>query len=783
MAKKTPRPNVKITSVDGKSVIPTNEIASALKDYKRYQTYTKTFRNPDPILNNTKEGKEKGIQLFADMKRDCHIASCLERLTQTVTRYPFAVTPSGETQQDIDAAEFMYGQVKKHYYNLITFILDAIAMGFSVSEFWSESKDLAEISKLKKRRQERFSFDENGELLMKTETDQNGGAIPQEGFIVATYREEDNNLFGDGILSDCFWPWWFKKNGMLFWANALERFNQPVAIGTFPGGTKPEKQEEFLEALESIQSDYAIVIPEGWKVELKAALESGAFTTFENFQGFLDRAISKRILGAAVNEGEQKFGSKGSNETTKDISDERIEAAAEFAVSVVNEIVFPRFCSWNFTLEKNPEFTILYKNKKLTREEAETFQIFSNMGLAVLVDDIYEAQGLKKPEPDDLVLYKGKSIYYKEVATENEKIAAGNSPPRPQNFAEPTTIPEGADKPYSPGDDSSSDKIVIADGKLIDEVFAGTTKDLRAAHDEQQLIGLVDKAGDYVAASKALEKYKPKNLESAWREVIELGRWLGEYSVVQQAQGMQFAEPGIKFDKAFEASFRKLKPKEAIAWLKAKIPVTKKVYDQLEGDAKNAAFYVAGLEDIDMINAMREKMIQALAKGIPYEQFARDLTTSTGADPFFANMKTAFYTNIHQAMAAQDYEALERIKDIVPYRRYSAVLDSHTRPEHAKWHDFVAAADDAIWDYLYALLMDYNCRCRITAASDDDYSRLADSSATTRGDGEYKKLETNPTQMNTDKLKELLKVKNEYANYLDGKLGSWDKIMAEMKGK
>jgi len=764
-----------------KSVIPNKEIATAKQDYNRYQSYIKMRRNPDPILNKTKDGKEKGIALFADMKRDCHIASCLERLTQTVTRFPFTVTPAGETQQDIDAAEFLQEQIKKHYYNLVTFILDAIPMGFSVSEFWSESKSLAEISKLKKRRQERFTFDENGELLMKTESNQNGEAIPQEGFIVAVYREEDNNKFGEGIFSDCFWPWWLKKNGLLFWANALERFNQPIAVGTFPSGSGDEKKADFLESLEAIQSDYAITIPEGWKVELVKAMEVGSFNTFENFQGFMDRAISKRINGAAVNEGEQKFGSKGSNEITKDISDERIESAAEFAASVINTTLGPRLCDWNFTLDAYPEFSILYENKKITKEEAEVIQILATAGMAVPADGIYEAQGWKVPEKDELVLYKGKMIAYGEIAKENEKIAPGNTAlpaSLPASFAEYIMgKAEQTDEPIA------ADKIVISDGQLIDDVFAGIGDSLRAAYDERQVIDLVDKADDYMAASKNLKKYKPKKLDEAWREVIELGRWLGEYSVAQQTAGMQFADPVFKVEEAFEASFRKLSPKEAIAWLKSKIPVTKAIYRQLDMASKNAAFYVAGLEDIELINAVREKMIQSLQKGIPFEQFIADLKMSSGADPFFSNMKTAFYTNIHQAMAAQDYEALERIKDIVPYRRYSAVLDSHTRPEHAKWHNFVAAASDPIWNYLYSLLMDFNCRCRITATTESDYKRLAQRSAGIRGDGKYPEFKNNPTLANQGKLKEILKVKTEYADYLDSKLGSWAKIMAKIEGQ
>ncbi len=784
-------PTVKPTAAEqkiqtAKRQVPDQAIATAKRDYKRYQAYIKTYKNPDRILNKTKEGKEKGVELFAEMKRDCHIAGCLDRLTLAITRNPFAVTPGGETTQDLEAAEFVSGQIAKYYYDLVAFILDAVPMGYSVSEFWCTKAVPAEIAALKKRRQERFTFDEEGLVLLKTESSPNGEAILQEGFIVATYKEEDGNKFGDGVMSDCFWPWWFKKNAMLFWANYLERFNQPIVIGTFPAGTLEEKQDEFLEALESIQSDFALTIPEGWKAEFAKAMDSGAAASFENFIGHLERSISRRILGSAINEGEQKFGSKGSDETSKDINDERIEAVAEFAAKWINDTLVARLCAWNFDLETPPVFSILYANKKITKDEAETLEIMSKCGVAIPAEKIYDAHSWKVPEDNDLVLYKGKLIFYKEIPAENLKFLPAGQPGVPTNFAEPAAPATVTAKTASP-----ADKQVAADGDLVDETFAAAASDLRAAYDEQQLVGLVANAGDYSAASKALKKYKPKKLEEAWRDILTLGRWLGEYSVAQQATAQttaapaagQFAEPSIQVDKAFEASFRKLKPKEAIAWLKKKIPVTKKVYDQLEGAAKNAAFYVAGLEDLELINAMREKMIRALEKGIPFEQFARDLKTSTGADPFFSNMETAYYTNIHQAQVAQDYEALSRVRDLVPYLRFSAVMDSHTRTEHAKWHNFVAPANDPIWDYLYSLLMDFNCRCRITAATEGDYNSLADASAAIRGDGEYPKFETNPTVANTDKLKELLKVKAGYAEYLDGKLGSWAKIMQNLKGK
>lgn len=502
------------------SPIPKGAIATAKRDYQRYQSYIKTFRNPDPILSKTKDGREKGVALFAEMKRDCHISSCLRRLTLTVSRNPFAVVPGGDTPRDAEAADFLAAQLKPYYYDLVAFVLDAMPIGYSVTEFWCTGDgERTAIAALKKRRQDRFTFGEEGELLMRTESKKDGEPIPQEGFIVATYQEEDNNKWGDGIMSTCFWPWWFKKNGLLFWANYLERFNQPVAVGTFPSTvTDQDKQDEFREALESIQNDFAITIPEGWKIELVKAADSGAAATYEDFQAFMDRAISKAILGAAINEGEQKFGSRGSNETLKDISDEAIEAAAEFAAKVINESLVRRLCDWNFDLDAYPEFQILYADKRLTKEQADVLYPLIAAGVAVPAAAIYEAQGWKIPKPADLVLYKGKLISYGDVAKENSMITPSAAIGPPLSFAEPAPDdPAQAPRPVMPPAPLAvaDDEAIIADGRFVDNIWESVAPKLRAAYDEAGLLKIMDQAASYEQASRALARRKPAGLEAA----------------------------------------------------------------------------------------------------------------------------------------------------------------------------------------------------------------------------------------------------------------------------
>lgn len=72
--------------------------------------------------------------------------------------------------------------------------------------------------------------------------------------------------------------------------------------------------------------------------------------------------------------------------------------------------------------------------------------------------------------------------------------------------------------------------------------------------------------------------------------------------------------------------------------------------------------------------------------------------------------ETEYQTAVGQGGAAAKWNEIEKQKDVLPYLRYSAVLDENTSDICAPLNDLVAPVDDPIWSTV-APLNHFNCRC------------------------------------------------------------------------
>lgn len=815
--------------------LPQEWFATAKRDFRKYQSYMKAFRNPSDILTKTALGMQKGILLFAEMKHDPQVASCLLRIGQSVTRFPFDVLPAGgdaaspEEQRQADVIKEI---IKPHYYDLVQHLLDAVPVGYSVTEILVRADDLVRISGVKKRRQERFVFDVDGALQLKlTASDFSGTPVMDRQFIVATWREEDDNRYGEAALGDAFWAWWMKKSGLMFWASYLERFGQPFALGQYPSGTEKEKKDDFLEALESIQSDFAMTMPEGFKVELVEGLRAGAAESYEAFQNYLDRMIQKALLGTAIADGGEKFGSRSANDVLLGISDDVVEAVCEFAAKTMNQTIVAWLADWNFGTSTPPQLVIQYRSKQISPEQATAISSLATAGVPIPLAAVCEAAGWAVPQDGDLVI-QGQRVQpfttglpsedpnpgatggvmpvlgstegvVADTALNGAQIqslvsiltsAAQQQIPLasvlPVLLAAYPSIPEAtlkriADslKGFSPaapaaasGEFAEAAKTPSAITKInraIDALAQPAVAALAKAADIRSAIGA---AKDWKSALAQVDRYESKGLETELRNVVELGRWLGEYQARVTSPDAQFAAKGddeIELDDKFSY----LKPTDAIAWLRKKIPVKRDVYKELSGATKQAAFHISGVPKLIEQIWVKEKMLQALENGWTYDQFRLEFYRATGAVEYTQHLETAFFTNLYQALGAQNYAALQRAG--IEWYRYSAILDDATRPDHAAMHGYIARADDPIWDTWYPP-NGYNCRCRVTAASPADVEafdpgRYRDVTSLRPDDG----FEQNPARQDTASLKSLLKDKKEYSENLDGAIQSWLYRLAE----
>ena len=80
-------------------------------------------------------------------------------------------------------------------------------------------------------------------------------------------------------------------------------------------------------------------------------------------------------------------------------------------------------------------------------------------------------------------------------------------------------------------------------------------------------------------------------------------------------------------------------------------------------------------------------------------------------------LRTIFQTNLRTSYAAGQWERIQRVKDDLPFLRYSAVLDSRTRPDHRRWHGTVLPVDHPFWQTHFPP-NGWRCRCSVTQFSE-----------------------------------------------------------------
>ncbi|MYE14516.1 MAG: head morphogenesis protein [Gammaproteobacteria bacterium] len=156
-----------------------------------------------------------------------------------------------------------------------------------------------------------------------------------------------------------------------------------------------------------------------------------------------------------------------------------------------------------------------------------------------------------------------------------------------------------------------------------------------------------------------------------------------------------------------------------------------------------ASFTVAKVAQLDILEDIREAVDEAIAEGMTFRQFQQRLEPMLQGkgwwgrremiDPVTGErrlvqlgsprrLRTIFDTNIRMARAHGRWTRVQRLKGVMPYLRYVAVLDARTRPEHALWHGTVLPVDHPWWKTHFPP-NGWHCRCIVVQLSDDDLER------------------------------------------------------------
>ena len=182
-----------------------------------------------------------------------------------------------------------------------------------------------------------------------------------------------------------------------------------------------------------------------------------------------------------------------------------------------------------------------------------------------------------------------------------------------------------------------------------------------------------------------------------------------------------------------------LPPRDAIDYFRRKDMHFSWDWHDTERETHARSFTVAKVTTLDVLETLRREVDRAIADGITFETFRKTLRPRLEAAGWWGRkeildgdtgeltqahlgshrrLRTIFQTNVQTAYMAGRYKRLLDNADAAPYWQYIAVMDGRTRHTHAELNGKIWRFDDPIWKIIWPP-NGFNCRCRVTALSED----------------------------------------------------------------
>jgi phage gp29-like protein len=290
------------------------------------------------------------LELAEEMEeKDLHYLAVLGTRKESVAGLQISISPASAESEDLRLADLVRDLLLGGTLNLpdmLFDILDAIGKGFSATEIiWDTSGPEWRPARLLWRDPRWFALDwiSGEQLLVRTLGDETrqAGAADQNGnshfqraftgfgnplanglsnrgpgnepnlqpltapldpfkFIVHFSKAKSGLPIRGGIARAAGWSYLFKNYILKDWITFAEVFGQPLRLGKYGPGANEADKQALLSAVANIGTDAAAIIPDSMLIEFTEARQTGSAELYERFCEYLDRQVSKAILGQTL---------------------------------------------------------------------------------------------------------------------------------------------------------------------------------------------------------------------------------------------------------------------------------------------------------------------------------------------------------------------------------------------------------------------------------------------------------------------------------------------------
>lgn len=345
-------------------------------------------------------------------ERDWHYACELGKRKLAVLGLDRLVKPASDDPKDVEVAEAIRAEIVEDeaFEDLCAGSLDALGKGYAVVEIgWTVGRRW--VPNAYAWRDPRwFQWDrETGHQLRMLDAEDmaNGVELAPAKFAIHRPNLKMGLPVRGGLARLAAWAFLFKFYGVKDWATFAESYGQPLRLGKYDASATPKDIDVLFNAVAMIGTDCAAVVPKSMEIEfVKADGGSGSGADlYQRFAEFLDKQVSKAVLGQAGTADMQSGGGYAQAKVLDGVRDDLRESDAKQLARTIRRDVFEPFVRFNYGPDARvPLFLLATPEAQDLKAFSEAVTPLIDRGLKVRASQVLEMFGLDTPEGDDLVL-------------------------------------------------------------------------------------------------------------------------------------------------------------------------------------------------------------------------------------------------------------------------------------------------------------------------------------------------------------------------------------------
>tara|TARA_R110002124_G_scaffold284368_1_gene461519 strand:- start:35029 stop:36633 length:1605 start_codon:yes stop_codon:yes gene_type:complete len=369
--------------------------------------------NPSGLANILKQAAngypDRFLVLAEEMEeRDLHYASVLSTRKLAITGVEPIVVPASKDAKDQAIAEAVKEIVQHPVFvdDYMADLLDALGKGYSVVETgWDRSGKSWHPARFEWRDPRHFVIDrvDGRTLRYKTAGKIEGEDLPPYLFSIHAPKRKSGLPIRGGLARMAAWAFLFKSYTLKDWMAFLEVYGMPLRVGKYGRGSSEDDRRVLLKAVRDLSSDAAAIIPAEMTIDFIEAGGGTGNAVFSSKAEYLDRQISKGILGQTMtaDDGASLSQAKVHENVRHDIA--RADAR-QIAVTINRDLVRP-YVDLNWGPQDHyPTVIIPITESDDIKVLAEVVTAAVALGVQIDANEFRERIGFGAPDDDAPVL-------------------------------------------------------------------------------------------------------------------------------------------------------------------------------------------------------------------------------------------------------------------------------------------------------------------------------------------------------------------------------------------